>query len=299
MSKDVIILTGAGQIGMAIARRMGYGMKIVVGDRNLDNAKAICGVMNNAGFDAVPFEMDLSSRESILSIIAEAQKYGEIAMLVNAAGVSPSQASIETILRVDLYGTAALLEEVGKVIRHGGTGVTISSQSGHRMPALTPPFGMTSVYKAVKSDEYMVAVDTHGKLRWPASEIDGVPLICIVSEQVPQEYLEMLRNEGISYICTGKDAIDLPAAMEILCSEFGVERMAVLGGGHINGGFLAAGLIDEVSMLLAPGIDGRKGQTALFDGIVDMNRTPVCLSLESVERIDNDKLWIRYKTTDK
>lgn len=133
-----MILTGAGQIGMAIARRMGYGMKIVVGDRCIENAKAICSTMSNAGFDAEPFEMDLSSRESILSIIAEAQKYGEITMLVNAAGVSPSQASIETVLRVDLYGTAVLLEEVGKVISPGGTGVTISSQSGHRMPALTP-----------------------------------------------------------------------------------------------------------------------------------------------------------------
>ena len=102
-----------------------------------------------------------------------------------------------------------------------------------------------------------------------------------------------------SYICTGKDAIDLPAAMEILCSEFGVERMAILGGGHINGGFLAAGLIDEVSLLLAPGIDGRKGQTALFDGIADMNRMPVRLSLESVEKIENDILWIRYKPTGK
>lgn len=133
-----MLLTGAGQIGMAIARRMGYGMKIVVGDRNLDNAEAICTTMNNAGFDAMPLEMDLSDRESILAIIAEARKHGEISMLVNAAGVSPSQASVETILRVDLYGTAVLLEEVGKVIRHGGTGVTISSQSGHRMPTLTP-----------------------------------------------------------------------------------------------------------------------------------------------------------------
>lgn len=138
MKKEVMILTGAGQIGMAIARRMGYGMKIVVGDRNLDNAKTICSTMNNAGFDAAPFEMDLSSRESILALIAEAQKYGEISMLVNAAGVSPSQAPIETILHVDLYGTAVLLEEIGKVIKPGGTGVTISSQSGHRMPALTP-----------------------------------------------------------------------------------------------------------------------------------------------------------------
>lgn len=138
MTKDVMILVGAGQIGMAIARRMGYGMKIVIGDKNKTNAEAIAKTMNEAGFDAVPVEMDLSSRSSILALIAEAQKYGKISMLVNAAGVSPSQASIETILKVDLYGTAVLLEEVGKVIKPGGVGVTISSQSGHRMPALTP-----------------------------------------------------------------------------------------------------------------------------------------------------------------
>lgn len=137
MRRDVMILTGAGQIGMAIARRMGYGKKIVVGDKKLENAEDIARIMNNAGFDAIPVEMDLSSRESISNLIAEARKYGEISMLVNAAGVSPSQASIETILKVDLYGTAVLLEEVGKIIKEGGVGVTISSQSGYRMPALT------------------------------------------------------------------------------------------------------------------------------------------------------------------
>lgn len=135
--KDVMILTGAGQIGMAIARRMGYGKKIVIGDKKLENAQTIAKIMNDAGFDVVPLEMDLSSRESIMNLIAEAREYGEISMLVNAAGVSPSQASIETILKVDLYGTAVLLEEVGKVIKEGGVGVTISSQSGWRMPALT------------------------------------------------------------------------------------------------------------------------------------------------------------------
>lgn len=135
--KNVMIWTGAGQIGMAIARRIGYGMKIVVGDKNLSNAQAIAKIMNDAGFDVTAVETDISSRESILNLIAEGQKYGEIAMLVNAAGVSPSQAPIEAILKVDLYGTAVLLEEVGKVIRPGGVGVTISSQSGWRMPALT------------------------------------------------------------------------------------------------------------------------------------------------------------------
>lgn len=135
--KDVLILTGAGQIGLAITRRVGYGKKIVVGDRKKENTLALCDVMEEAGFDAVPVEMDLSSRESILHFLHEAQQYGEIVTLINAAGVSPSQAPIETILKVDLYGTAVLLEEVGKIIRQGGTGVTISSQSGHRMPALS------------------------------------------------------------------------------------------------------------------------------------------------------------------
>lgn len=135
--KDVIILTGAGQIGMAITRRVGYGKKVIVGDKKIENANMIVQILNNAGFDALAVEMDISSRESILNLIAKAKEYGEIAMLINAAGVSPSQASIEVILKVDLYGTAVLLEEVGKVIKRGGVGVTISSQSGHRMPALT------------------------------------------------------------------------------------------------------------------------------------------------------------------
>ena len=136
--KDVILWTGAGQIGMAIARRIGYGKKIVVGDKSLDNARAIAGIMNNAGYDVEPVACDISSRESILALISKAQEYGEICQLINAAGVSPSQAPVKTILNVDLYGTAVLLEEVGKVIKEGGCGITVSSQSGWRMPALTP-----------------------------------------------------------------------------------------------------------------------------------------------------------------
>lgn len=137
MKKDVLLWAGAGQIGMAIARRIGTGKKIVAGDRKLENAEVAAKIMNEAGFDVVPVSMDLSDKESILDFIRTGQTYGEIAMLINAAGVSPSQASIETILKVDLYGTAVLLNEVGKVIKEGGAGVTISSQSGHRMPQLT------------------------------------------------------------------------------------------------------------------------------------------------------------------
>ena len=138
MKKNVMILTGAGQIGMAIARRMGYGKKIVVGDKRLENAKAVAEILNNAGFDAVAAECDISSRESIRSLIDTACGLGDVEMLVNAAGVSPSQAPVDAILKVDLYGTAVLLGEVGKVIMCGGSGITVSSQSGHRLPALTP-----------------------------------------------------------------------------------------------------------------------------------------------------------------
>lgn len=136
--KQVMLLTGAGQIGMAIARRMGYGKKNIIGDKKTENAQQVSRIMNEAGFDTLPVVLDLASRESIRTMIAEGQKWGEITMLVNAAGVSPSQAPIEAILKVDLYGTAVLLEEIGKVIAPGGVGVTISSQSGHRMKQLTP-----------------------------------------------------------------------------------------------------------------------------------------------------------------
>lgn len=161
--KEVMILTGAGQIGMAIARRMGYGKKIIIGDKSKENADSITQILNNAGFDAVAVQMDLSERTSILQLLAKAQEYGEIAMLINAAGVSPSQASIETILKVDLYGTAVLLEEVGKVIKKGGVGVTISSQSGWRLPALT-----------AEEDEQLATTPTEELLQLPLLQPENI-----------------------------------------------------------------------------------------------------------------------------
>lgn len=163
MKQKVMLLIGAGQIGMAIARRMGYGMKIVIGDKRLENAQTIAKTMKSAGFDVVSVGMDLSSRTSIQNIIAQAQKYGDITMLVNAAGVSPSQAPIEVILKVDLYGTAVLLEEVGKVIAPGGVGVTISSQAGHRMKQLTP-----------EEDEQLACTPTGELLKLPLLQPENI-----------------------------------------------------------------------------------------------------------------------------
>lgn len=135
--QEVMLVAGAGQLSMAIARRMGYGKKVILGDKKIENAEIIAEIMNNAGFDAEPLAMDISSRSSVKEIIEKAQAYGPVTMLVNGAGVSPSQAPVEAILKVDLYGTAVLLEEVGKIIAPGGVGVTISSQSGHRMRQLS------------------------------------------------------------------------------------------------------------------------------------------------------------------
>lgn len=137
MEKQVMLVVGAGQISLAIARRLGADYQIIVGDKNLEHAQKFEQTLTEAGFNAKASEMDLASRDSIQETIKFATTFGEIKALVNGAGLSPSQAKTEDILKVDLYGTAVLLEEVGKVIAKGGVGITISSQSGHRLHALT------------------------------------------------------------------------------------------------------------------------------------------------------------------
>lgn len=137
MKRKVVVLIGAGSIGQAIVRRIGAGKHVVLADKRLEAAQTAAQTLEDAGFETSAIAADLASRESILSLIEHAQKFGDIMNLVNAAGVSPSQASVETILKVDLYGTSVLLEEFGKVIADGGSGVVISSQSGHRLHALT------------------------------------------------------------------------------------------------------------------------------------------------------------------
>ena len=135
--KDVVVVIGAGGIGQAIARRVGAGKHVVLADLKLEAAQAAAQTLENAGFETSAAQADLASRESILSLIEHAQSFGSIKNLVNAAGVSPSQALVATILKVDLYGTSVLLEEFGKVIAEGGSGIVISSQSGHRLHALS------------------------------------------------------------------------------------------------------------------------------------------------------------------
>ena len=148
-------------------------------------------------------------------------------------------------------------------------------------------------HKTTESDGYKVIVDTKGTLLWNDGNSYRKPLLVILSEQVTKEYLEYLESKNISWIACGKEQIDLSRACEILATEFGVKKMTVVGGGHINAGFLAAGLLDEVSILIGSGIDGRGGMAAVFDGL-PMERPVTQLKLKSVETYDSGAVWIRY-----
>ena len=134
---DVVIVIGAGSIGVAIARRVSAGKHVLLADLDLENAQAAAEVMADAGFETSTAVVDVSSRESVLALVETASGLGSVTAVVHAAGVSPSQAPPELILNVDLYGTALVLEEFGRVIAPGGAAVVIASQSGHRLPALT------------------------------------------------------------------------------------------------------------------------------------------------------------------
>lgn len=136
--KNVIVVIGPGQIGQAIARRVGVGKHVLLADIREENAHAAAEVLENAGYEASIATVDVSSREAVQALVQRATALGEVTGLIHAAGVSPSQASPETILKVDLYGTALVLEAFGNVIARGGSGVVITSQSGHRLPTLSP-----------------------------------------------------------------------------------------------------------------------------------------------------------------
>ena len=134
--RNVIVVIGAGSIGQAIARRVSAGKRVLLADLRRENADAAAEVLSNAGFEVRTATVDVSSRDSVHALVETATAMGDVTGVIHAAGVSPSQASPATILKVDLYGTALVLEEFGNVIASGGSAVVIASQSGHRLGAL-------------------------------------------------------------------------------------------------------------------------------------------------------------------
>ena len=155
------------------------------------------------------------------------------------------------------------------------------------------PVGKEAFSKKADASGYEVVVDTHGRLLWPDAGEPEKPLLILTSEQVPQEYLSYLDDRNISWIAAGKERIDLARAVEILAAEFGVKRMAVVGGSAINTAFLDAGLLDEVSILIGAGVDGRGNMPAVFDGrAMDQPVSP--LRLTDVQKFDSGAVWLRY-----
>jgi NAD(P)-dependent dehydrogenase (short-subunit alcohol dehydrogenase family) len=149
----VIVVIGPGQIGQAIARRVGVGKHVLLADLRQENADSAADILANAGYEVTAATVDVSSREAVHALVDRATGLGEVTGLIHAAGVSPSQATPEAILRVDLYGTALVLEEVGNVIAPGGAGVVIASQSGHRLPPL--PVGQNEALATTPVDELL------------------------------------------------------------------------------------------------------------------------------------------------
>ena len=160
--------------------------------------------------------------------------------------------------------------------------------------ASNTPSGPQPVFVARRADSYAISVDTLGKLRWSSGDLDGDHLVCVVSEQVPADYLAMLRENEISYVVVGESSVDLAKAVDQLGEHFGIRNLLLEGGGHINGAFIEAGLVDEVSLLMVPGIDGRRDIPSVFDGVNPARNTAAPLKLKSVEQRANDTLWIRY-----
>ena len=165
---------------------------------------------------------------------------------------------------------------------------------GEFIPKNNEPFGKEGFSKKADANGYEIVVDTNGKLLWNNATVMNKPYLIITSQNVTKEYLDYLDNQNISWIACGKDKVDLVKACEILATEFNVQRMGIVGGPIINTAFLEANLLDEISILVGAGIDGRGGMPTVFDGL-NMNHDVTKLKLIDVKKFDSNAVWIRYK----
>lgn len=155
------------------------------------------------------------------------------------------------------------------------------------------PIGKELVSRKKESSSYQIIADTKGTLLWPDDRDNTSPLIILLSKKAGKDYLGYLDQQNISYIVCGEEKIDLKKACDILYQDFKIRRMAIVGGGTINGAFLADGLLDEVSILLGPGIDGRQNRKATFDGL-ERDKAPTRMKLKSLKAYEDGAVWIRY-----
>lgn len=192
----------------------------------------------------------------------------------------------------EYYSTLSAIDAPTRVT---GSGTAASEMTDGRFSDdSTETLGHEDFSKNSTADAYNIVTDSKGRMTWENDEGSSFPHLILTSEGVSKEYLDYLDQNHISWIATGKQHVDIKRAMDILGKEFGVQRLAVVGGGKINGGFLYAGVVDEISIVIGPGVDGRTGQPSLFDGM-QKSGTPVALNLQSVKSYDDGAIWLRYK----
>ena len=192
----------------------------------------------------------------------------------------------------DYYATLDVLN-VPTTVSGRVTAELEMAEPGTFKAADSTPLGKEAFSKKADAAGYEVVVDTHGKLLWPDASGMEKPYLILTSEQVPQEYLRYLDGQNISWIACGREKIDLARACEILAEKFGVERMGIVGGPAINTAFLDGGLLDEISILIGAGVDGRREMPSVFDGL-EMAHPLIHLSLSDVQKFDSGAVWLRY-----
>lgn len=192
----------------------------------------------------------------------------------------------------DYYSTLDALDVPSRISGRMTAELELALPGKFEAPEGAAAIGREAFSKKIDASGYEVVIDTHGTLLWKKTEENETPRLILTSESASRAYLAYLDDLGISWIACGKESVDLARALEILASEFGVKRAAVVGGGRINKGFLEAGLIDEVSILIGPGIDGRTGQNALFDGRAD-DADPVPVRFKDVKTFPSGAVLLR------
>lgn len=246
----------------------------------------------------VDIEVDLNVKvivEAIVTVAVNLKEYVMKRPYIVCHMMSSVDGRIDCAMTEKLAG----VEDYYSTLSELNAPVTVSGRVTAQLELASPgefkggdgALGHEAFAKNAASRGYEIVADTRGSLLW--DDEGEMPRLILTSENADKSYLEYLNGRGISWIACGRNAIDLARACEILSSEFGVERMAVVGGGRINAGFLRAGLLDEVSLLIGPGIDGRGGMTAVFDGLPSDSGV-YTLRLESVKTYASGAVWIRY-----
>lgn len=194
---------------------------------------------------------------------------------------------------VDDYYTTLEALDTPSTLSGRVTGMLELAEPGEFQAKDQSPLGHEGFSKKTSVGGYEIIVDTRGSLLWNEDAAYNKPHLIITSEKATKEYLTYLDEKNISWIACGKDRIDLHRAVRILAEQFGIKRLAIVGGAHINGGFLDAGLLDEISILVAPGIDAREGMPAALDGL-PIEREPIPVRLKSVEQFESGAVWLQY-----